>query len=88
MAHQGGQAYNGLGSLKSLCHRNVEEEGDVLTANTAFNVHEWIRAKRRSRRDGAQKRMHRPSTCRTRGAAIQFRSQPLQSRFGDAERRV
>jgi len=45
MAHQDERAYNGLGSSKSLCHRNVEEDGDVLPANTAFNVHEWIRAK-------------------------------------------
>jgi|SRR5271156_3338121 len=85
MAHQDEQAYNELGSLKSLCHRNVD--GDVFPANTAFNVDEWIHVKRRSRRDGAQERMHIPSTCRTASAAIQFRSKPLQSRFGDSERR-
>lgn len=39
-------------SLKSLCHRNVEEDGDVLPANTAFNVHKLIRAKCRSEEMG------------------------------------
>jgi hypothetical protein len=60
MAHQDERAYNGLGSFeKSLCHRNAED-GDVLPANTAFNVHEWIRVKRRSEEMGRRARKHLP----------------------------